>query len=313
MSEVHNLNVTTAIPAAVIDPAEQAYLALSPEDRKAIDALERFIKEEPENSRIFTITPGMADYLVKRFNRDNRPIKPASIAIYSDSMANGEWMLTGDTIKFSNQKRLRDGQNRLLACIKAGTSFRTHIVFGIADEYFSRMDQGKNRGGADLLAIEGIANATDVSAAVRWAELIGTKTAKQRTTFTPPTILEMYKDRHTDVSNFIASARRIRSVSQQPVGMVAAMLYHFDQVDTADTIDFAAAWENGKWTGRYRSLQLLQNRIKELETATHGRVHDVVRAALIVIAWNMFRKKQRPPVGKNAFVWSMSDPFPVIG
>jgi hypothetical protein len=312
MSEVHKLNTTTAIPEAVIDPIAQAYLALSPDDRKAIDALERFIKDEPENSRIFTITPGMADYILKKYNLDNRPIKPMAINIYSDAMGAGEWVLTGDTLKFSNLKRLRDGQNRLMACIKSGTAFRTHIVFGIGDEYFSRMDQGKNRGGADLLAIEGIANASDVSAAVRWAELIQRKTVKQRTTFTPPTILNMYKDRHSGVSDFITSARRIRSVSQQPVGMVAAMLYHFDQVDTADTIDFAAAWENGKWTGRYKPLQLLQNRVKELETATHGRVHDVVRAALIVIAWNMFRRKQKP-VGKAAFEWTMSDPFPVIG
>jgi hypothetical protein len=310
MAEVHSLNTTTAIPETVIDPIEQAYLALSPEDRKAIDAIDRLIKDEPENSRIFTITPGMADYILKKYNLGNRSIKPGAINIYAESMANGEWLLTGDTIKFSNQKRLRDGQNRLMACVKSGASFRTHIVFGVGDEYFSRMDQGKNRGGSDLLFIAGISNATDVATAVRWAELLETNSVKKRTTFTPPYILEMYKARHSGVSDFIASARRIRSVSGQPIGMVTAALYTFDKIDTADAIDFAAAWENGKWTGRYKAIQLLQNRIKELETATYGRVHDVVRMALIITAWNIFRKKQRATVA--AFTWAMQEPFPVI-
>jgi hypothetical protein len=91
-----------------------------------------------------------------------------------------EWMLTGDTIKFSDAGLLRDGQNRLRACQRAGVPFRTHIVFGIEDEAFDRLDQGKNRNGADVLSIAGYQYVTALSGAVRWTHLIETGRAKSR-------------------------------------------------------------------------------------------------------------------------------------
>ena len=95
--------------------------------------------------------------------------KPKAIARYADDMAAQRWSLTGDTIKFSNEKRLRDGQNRLAACVRAGAAFSTYIVFGIDDAAFDRMDQGRNRSGSDVLAIAGYSNTAALSGAVRWA------------------------------------------------------------------------------------------------------------------------------------------------
>jgi hypothetical protein len=285
-------------------------------DQKAMAAIDRSITQPPENSRVFTITPAMSRYIVVRYNQHNRPKKPGHIGRYARDMEKGHWVVTGDNLKFSDAQRLRDGQNRLLACIKSGQPFRTHIVFGIPDEYFSKMDQGKIRGGSDLLAIEGVTHPGDTAAAVRWAELFMSGTVVQRTTFAPPEILELYRTTHSAVSNFITDAQHVKKATAhagkpgQPTGVVAGALYAFDQIDPADAAKFAMAWASGKWSGQYKPIDVMQKRIREIEAQAVGRVHDVVRAALIVIAWNATRKVGKGD--KKAFDWKLGDPFPAI-
>src|SRR5260370_32986795 len=118
---------------------------------KTLERIRSYVKHAPEHSRVFTITPPIAEGLLLDYNSGNRPKKPKAIARYAEDMAAQRWSVTGDTIKFS--KRLRDGQNRLAACVRSGVPFRTYIVFGIDDDAFDRMDQGRNRSGSDILAI----------------------------------------------------------------------------------------------------------------------------------------------------------------
>jgi hypothetical protein len=121
-------------------------------DRRAeqdiLDRIEALIQtgaaESP--SHIFAITPWIAERLIERYNTGdlpgpdgrwhNRTRKPSKIKEFSDDMIDDQWMLTGDTLKFSSKGRLRDGQNRLFACIRANKPFRTHVVFGIDDDVF---------------------------------------------------------------------------------------------------------------------------------------------------------------------------------
>jgi hypothetical protein len=280
-------------------------------DQKALTALDRYIATPPENSRVFTITPDMAADLLQRYNHHNRPPKPGHIGRYRNDMGANNWALTGDTIKFSDARLLRDGQNRLLACVEANASFRTHIVFGIPDAFFNMMDQGKNREGLDLLAIEGVKHPGDTASAVRWARLFTTDTVKKRTTFTQREIHALYmKGGYSGVSDFVVTAQRIRKVSHMPTGVVAGALYTFDQIDPRHAAAFAQAWESGKWVGAFKVFDTIQKRVKEIESAGTGRIRDDVRAALIVIAWNASRKKGKGTA--DAFRWEKGHTFPAI-
>lgn len=289
-------------------PDESGTQPFTLSEQKAIDAIDRYITASPppDNSRVFTLTPPMARYLLDAYNIDNRPIKPGKITQYACDMVGDKWGLTGDTVKFSDAKRLRDGQNRLLACVKGGKPFRTHIVFGIEDGLFAYLDRGKNRDGGDILAIDGVVNAGIVAGAVRWCELIARGTVKQRFTYEPAEILEMYHSKYVGVSNFILDAKK----SGQPAAMMAALLYHFNKVDPADAGDFAAALAGGQRSGRYAPIKKAEARILEIFNASSGRVHDVVRAAVLVTAWNLFRAR-RKGTGKD-FQWDKTMAFPTI-
>src|SRR5262249_46857422 len=104
-----------------------------------ISELQSLIKHPPSTSKIIEYSPQLADYILTNLSRENRPKKLAKIKRYAQDLIEGRWGMTGDTIKFGSNGVLRDGQNRLAACIRAGKSFRSHTVFGIDPDLFSRM------------------------------------------------------------------------------------------------------------------------------------------------------------------------------
>jgi hypothetical protein len=95
-------------------------------------------------------------YVLDKKTERNRPKKHAKIKQYADDLVEGRWSVTGDTIKFGSNGLLRDGHNRLSACLRSGRPLMTHVVFGIDPEVFYRLDIGKNRNGADVFWIAGI-------------------------------------------------------------------------------------------------------------------------------------------------------------
>lgn len=279
-------------------------------DKRALQAIERFIANPPDNSRVFWITPPMAQYLHDKYNITNRPTKPTKIGIYAAAMAAKEWRLTGDTLKFSDRGLMRDGQNRLLACAEGGAPFQTHIVFGVPDDFFSAMDQGKNRDGSDLLAIAGVPNSRIVAGGVRWAHLYETGTVKMRTTLPPPETLHLYENRYTDIIKFVPLARASYNIHGWPAGFVLGTLYHLAKIDATDALAFGQAMANSQFSGKYLPLHKMNEALLKVAGNSSGRINDVYRAAVMITAWNLTRsgKKGRQSDFDRDF---LKEPFPV--
>ena len=281
---------------------------LNDTERKALSSIERFVGDPPENSKVYWIRPVMAEYLLKKYNIGNRPKKPVKIGLYAKAMTGNEWRLTGDTIKFSDRQLLRDGQNRLEACVESGHPFQTHVVFGVPDEFFAVMDQGRNRDGSDLLAIAGVASSSIVAAGVRWAHLYETDTVKLRTTIAPPEVLRLFQERYHNVTLFVSLARTVYNTHKWPAGFIAGSLYHLSKIDPKAADDFGKAMANSNFSGKYLPLNKMNAQLLGIAAVSSGRVNDVVRAALMLIAWNLVRQGKK---GKqNDFLWDASKPFP---
>lgn len=280
-------------------------------DQETIKRIEHYIGSPPENSRVFTFTPAVCEYLLAKFNSGNRPKKPAQIAIYSKHMAGGSWWLTGDTVKFSDAMILRDGQNRMMACVRSGRPFRSHVVFGIDDAAFVALDQGKNRDGSDILSIAGYTNTRILSAAVRWVYLLDVGRVKNRDTIEPDHALRLIRERYPKLPDFISQARTIYTVSTQPAGIVAALIYMFHRHNPDKAAAFANAWATGDHGGRFAVLAKLQKHMSGLTASSSGRVHEVVRMAHIMTAWHIFLSGRRGSLAD--FKWNPADDFPKIG
>lgn len=285
-------------------------IAAEHNDESIIGRLERYIQHPPQGSKVFTITPGVAEYLLQKYNRSNRSVKPANIKKYVDHMLAQRWALTGDTLKFSDRALLRDGQNRLAACVRSGQLFTTHIVFGIEDQCFDLLDRGKNRDGSDILTITGHTNTRHLAAAVRWAYLFDEGRVKNRDTIDPDRIRHLLHERFPSLPDYINIAQTIHRQSGQPVGLVAAALFMFARRDQGRADAFAAAWANGSYSGRFAPLGKMEKEIAHIASKSSGRIHDVVRAAFIVIAWNDYVRNKRGAT--THFRWTLADEFPKI-
>ena len=141
--------------------------------------------------------------------------------------------------------------------------------------------------------------------------LIETERAKNRDTYPAPEVLRLLQERYGTLPDYIRQARSIYATTGQPLSLVTALLYLFHKANFAKASDFAMPGKSGNKAPEFNAIDLMQRKIWGLQSVTSGRVHDVVRAALIIIAWNLFvagRKGRKPD-----FEWHVSEPFPKIG
>ena len=133
-----------------------------------IDNLNSLIKNPPQNSRIVEITPEVAHYILENLNIGNRSLKKARIVQYAADMVGNNWSLTNATLAFGADGYLKDGQNRLTACVRANKPFMTHAIFGIKPDSFIHMDIGAKRSHTDVFTIMGVPYPSHTGSVIRY-------------------------------------------------------------------------------------------------------------------------------------------------
>jgi hypothetical protein len=290
---------------------------LSDSDQRLIKFIEHHMLNPPEGSIVLTITPGVARYIIANlFGTHNRNEKERSISRYAKFMAAGAWVLNGATIVFTDALLLGDGQNRLKACIRANKPFTTDVRFGISHSAFKTMDQGSTRSAEDLLKIAGFKNCALLASATRWCAKIDDG-AGTSPSYSNQQIYQLFLEKYRGVEDFLPEGRAVtRRYGNEPTGVVMALLYHFDKVDSDRAAGFAAAWAGTIVDDRFTAV------LAKLETAMadikirFGHVHELVRVAMIINAWNATRRI-RPGKGAPAIRWELPTRdkpslFPVI-
>jgi hypothetical protein len=111
----------------------------------------------------------MAMEMLER-NSLNRPLNDQHVKRISKQIIEGKWKFNGDTIKFSKNKEILDGQHRLWAVIEAKMPIKTAVIYGIESDAFATIDTlRKPRSGADVLALHGATRYRQyTSAALQW-------------------------------------------------------------------------------------------------------------------------------------------------
>jgi hypothetical protein len=106
------------------------------------------------DAKVVHVTPKLASEWLKK-NTANRKPKRAAIDRYGRDMANGDWSLTGEAIIFDTNDVLRNGQNRLLACVESDAAFDAVVMWGVDPNAFKNMDRGALRTNGDVLGLNG--------------------------------------------------------------------------------------------------------------------------------------------------------------
>lgn len=272
--------------------------------------IKRYITSPPENSRVFTITPEVARAILEDYNDGNRTHKPRALTRYAEDMRVGRWYLTGDTIKFSDRGLLRDGQHRLKACVVSGVALLTHVVFGIDDRTFAYLDRGRNRDVNDVLMIAGKQNTRRLAAAARWWHLIENNRVKMRDTIEPHEALEI-ANRHPQLERFVVAAQKVEKQYGEPCGPIAALMYAWHRANPRLAKEAMDALSIGAIPKKFEAFRKALGAIQKKKAENDGRIHDVVRAALWVKAWNLVAENRVGTARDFKFDLSSED-FPQI-
>lgn len=285
-----------------------------------MDQLTEWIANPPETSRVMMITPKMAATILgvgtdtPGMNSHNRARKPSKIKEYANDMVNGQWHITGDTIKFTRSGRLGDGQNRLYACVRARKSFRTHVVFGIADEVFPWLDKGRQRSIGDDFFVDGMDHPQLLAHVMRWLELFRQDRVTERTTFTRAEIREAYFGKGYDHELIGAAMEKgllVQKATNTPRSLASALYYLFAKKNRKLADEFFDAWGSGTHPGRMAPIAKANRTFAKIKKDNPlVRIHDVMRAAVWVIAWNFVVKNAKGTMPD--FEWTNLRPFPKI-
>jgi hypothetical protein len=285
---------------------------INPNDslEKQVEVLMSLIKRPPETSRVITFTPKLAQYVLENLNRSNRPKRPTKIMQYATDMEKEEWVLSGDTIKFSVSGKLADGQHRLRGCLLSGAAFRTHVVFGISDEAFAVIDAGAGRTKPDTAFTDGLPHHLVSAAALRWLMIYRVKRLANNNPdrgleITNKDLLSFYQNEVNKERFRIAVERAVAGWDGRLRGAIAAHLYLFDEQNPRAAKEFADDLAAGVRVGKK-----LPDRIESLRKQAGGRLHENVINALIIVAWNAFRAGKT--ITASTLSWSDNREFPEI-
>ena len=112
-----------------------------------------------------------------RYNNRNRNITDTKVAGHSRDIVDGNWPITGDTIRFAllpegqelegERKLLIDGQHRLSAIARSDIALMCLIVEGLDESVQQVVDTVRPRSLADDLAMAGVPNAPVAAAVAR--------------------------------------------------------------------------------------------------------------------------------------------------
>jgi len=123
-------------------------------DKPDTDILKRIDREAKTRGTIREfITPLMAEDMMIR-NTLNRQLKVETVFGYSIDMEKSAWEWTNEsTVGYDINGLLKDGQHRLLAIIKSGTTQETMIFCGLKENTHGVLNTGRGRSAGDTMSL----------------------------------------------------------------------------------------------------------------------------------------------------------------
>lgn len=255
---------------------------------------------------IETITPTLAAQYLTR-NSMNRPVSAMVVKSLAGAIKRGEWKLNGESIKFSADGRLLDGQHRLNAIIHSGMAAQTAVVRGIDSDAFDTLDQGRKRTAGDVLAIAGEKNSRILAAILRNIMAIE-RNGDMGLQVTPAQVenaLLLHPYARELASAYQSSKARTFATAVVPAVLTIAS----ERGHPNEALFFMGNLASGANLDSRSPILLLRERLIESHTNRIRRLSVVVQCAYTIRAWNayiddrpLYRLNYRPG----------SDEFPAI-
>lgn len=256
------------------------------------------------------VTPELANELLKLNMENNRNLTSSIVSKYSREMTEGQWMLS-DPIKFSTSAELIDGQHRLNAVIKSGTSQLFVFILGYPKDSAEVLDQGKKRTAKDIASIRGDSiGHTNISIFRMIYSMANDPSGNNHSPVLPPrnvaSACMIYKER----LDFALNHRgKKNAVSYAPV--LAAVFAAYPHENHQRLLEFLECWHSGvvvKGTGDNAAIALRRT-FEKMDRGASGRAIRVDIFGKAQSALNAFLKNQniQHVKGTSKLLWSLDE------
>lgn len=271
------------------------------------------VQNPPLRSVVVHVGPDAAEQLLALSNEQNRPLSANHVRRLGSSFVDEDYALTGDTIKFSKSGRMLDGQHRMRSCVNRKRAILTHMVFGLDEDVFDVIDQGKKRTAADILALAGVEQYALVAAAVAWVVRLqsagtGAATMDGGAELSPRQIRRLATGEMARITDHAAHAILISKAFKHPPSMIAAILYLIGKRKKALAEEFVQEWVNGAKIGRNEAFNVLSQRLLAVAHQSGGHINRMVRAAFVVQTFNHWNAGEVP--SPRSLSWRKGQKFP---
>jgi hypothetical protein len=254
-------------------------------------------------SEVMTITPAMAEYILHRCNKNNRPLSTNRSEKYAKFIKNGDWMLTSQGISFSPDGFLNNGQHRLSGCILAATPINVLVVFGENRDAFHVLDTNGVRGGGDVLAIAGYHDTKHLAATARTVKAIINDNWIANPIYTNSEILEFVQTHGALVDALKHGTMIAKKLNCSRSALASAFYLIVERSRRAELAeDFRDRLASGKGLDVCPSLLALRDGIMQRTIDAQYKIsflRNIAISAATVTTWNHFVRGRR---GKIKFV-----------
>lgn len=244
-------------------------------------------------SSVEEITPEQAAHYLT-LNVNNRKTHNRSIRSYANDMMEGLWECNGESIIFDRKGKLRDGQNRMMAIVRANVTIVAVIVRGVNERAFDTMNQGRTRTVGTIfdlnpeIHVNGKILASTLKAVFKYYEHNCLKDTLD-INFSPR-FAEGLRIHYKTVEESVAYATNFKRpiVSQTLIG---TLHYIFNGIDEIDAGIFLNAFLSGD-CGEHKELLKLRNYFLDIRMneKTKGMMKNrTFVGGVIIKAWNAWR------------------------
>lgn len=249
------------------------------------------------NLQIVTIDPKKAELWLQR-NTKNRKLSQNHVNKLANDMASGRWVLNGQTISFSTDGTLNDGQHRLHAVIKSGTTIQTCVAFGVDDpNAFQTIDVNVLKRGTDqVLSMMGVENSVSVSAVARrllhWENTVDKSafslTKKEYAAISGDAVIEFAQENLASIQDALTTMRGSLPYRRCSAGSaLLTALIICDGADDVATMVFIDGLKTGAGLQENSPIYLLRERLID-PPPKRGVKWETEVMALTIKAFNRF-------------------------
>lgn len=226
-------------------------------------------------------------------NHGNRNQRPRAIAAYARDIQNGDWLTTGESVKFDWDGRLIDGQHRLEAVVLTGRPIMVVVVRGLDPRVQRVLDTNAKRTAADALRFAGVTvQPKDVASVARVA--VAYESGKLRTALDQAKVdvthaeTLAWHDDNPDVVNAVALAARVARPIGATISGIGYAVLKLERIDGVAAVEFFTSMAEKRTNGNGDPRKAVLDAFDKIRS--HGRIPTAAESlAILFRAWNAWR------------------------